>query len=423
MLKYRNHRLFRQALSIGGWQALAKAVAFFASTWAARCLGPEKLGISSMVAAGMGVLWILNTPHVDILLTRRFKLLESSQMRSQLISTVFTWRFTVILILGGLTLPVALATLGPGWRLAVLASLPLLLFVANPPQWLLMGQEKMPAQSQSGAIQSIVTGLSYLAFFHPNQAVGSDVVVLAVATGIGWIYGWSVAIGRVWPLPFNFKKAKGMLPLLSEGRWLIAVMACYYICQAVEMPLLGLLGSIPSLGQYRTAQSLTAVVAQFLAFAPTLLYPRFIEWHKLGANVLWNRQVKLTKAAGTLTCVVVAAAGLLSPMAYRLLYGPSFEAAAHPFVILLAARFVALINGIFTWGLWAQGEDRKLALLMLPIAALSLLLNILLIPKYGMMAAASTNLTSETLLLAGAGWICWRNKEKLSSQDPTSIQA
>jgi len=420
MLKYRNHRLVRQGLAMFGWQALAKGVAFFASVWATRCLGPEKLGISSMVIAGMGLLWALNTPYLDTLLTRRFKNLETAQERGEFISLVFTWRMIVLLILGGITLPVALVLLGPEWRLAVVAAFPLLLFVANAPQWLLMGQEKMPAQSQSMAIQSVMTGFLYLAFFRPNQAVGSDVVVLAVATGVGWLYGWRVALGGAWSMLIEFRGLKGMLPLLSEGRWLIAVLACTCITQSIETPLLGALGSIPKLGQYRTAQSLTAVVAQFLAFAPTLLYPRFIEWHKLGANILWNRQIKLAKVAGALTLGVVAVSALLSPVAYRILYGPVFEAAAYPFVILLAGRFVALINGIFTWGLWAQGEDRKIALIMIPIAIISLLLNLLLIPKFGMMAAATTNLLSEALLLAGALWLAWSRRSKLPTQDPTS---
>jgi O-antigen/teichoic acid export membrane protein len=159
------------------------------------------------------------------------------------------------------------------------------------------------------------------------------------------------------------------------------------------------------------------VVAQFLAVTPTLLYPRFIEWHKLGANILWNRQIKLAKAAGAISIVAVVACALISPLAYQILYGPSFKDAAYPFVILLAARFVGLINGIFTWGMWAQGEDRKIALLMIPIAAISLLLNLLLIPGFGMMAAAGANLFSEALLLAGAAWFAWNRKTNLESRN------
>lgn len=410
------HRLVRQALAIGGWQSLAKVVAFFASVWATRCLGPQKLGLSGMVIAMMGQLWLFATPFLDIHLTRRFKALKSEEERKTLISVVFTWRLAVCLVLGAIALPIALLALKNDWMLATIAAFPLLLFVSNPATWLLMAQEKMPAHSKSTAIQSIITGLLYVAVFRPGQAVGSDVAVLAAATGVGWLYGWWAALGRVWPAPLNFRQLKAMLPVLSEGRWLIAAMLCATFTQSLETPLLGALASLPELGQYRTAQSLTAVVAQFLAFVPTLLYPRFIEWHKLGGNILWRRQLKLAGAAGAVTLLAVIVCFAISPLTYRVLYGPEFERAAYPFAILMVAKFIALISGIFTWGLWAQSEDRRIAQLMAPIAILSLALNVLLIPRLGMFAAAGINLLSEALLLAGAVWLATRTRTSTVDQ-------
>src|SRR5437764_940567 len=100
MLHYRKHPLVRQALAIGWWQLVTKGAAFFGSVWATRCLGPYKLGISSMIIAVMGQVWFLATPFLDVLLTRRYKLETDQTAREELISATFTWRFYVTSILG-----------------------------------------------------------------------------------------------------------------------------------------------------------------------------------------------------------------------------------------------------------------------------------------------------------------------------------
>jgi hypothetical protein len=49
-----SHRLAKQATTIVLYLVLARVVAVAASAWTARCLGPEKPGISGMIGAVMG---------------------------------------------------------------------------------------------------------------------------------------------------------------------------------------------------------------------------------------------------------------------------------------------------------------------------------------------------------------------------------
>jgi O-antigen/teichoic acid export membrane protein len=90
------------------------------------------------------------------------------------------------------------------------------------------------------------------------------------------------------------------------------------------------------------------------------------------------------------------------PVTYGSIFGEAFQSAALPCAILLTSKAVVLINSIFGWGLWAQHKDKAMLLLMTMVAIISVLLNFIFIPKMGMLAAASTNLMSEILILIGA---------------------
>jgi O-antigen/teichoic acid export membrane protein len=409
---------------MGGWQMAAKLFAFFGTVWAVRCLGPEKLGISAMIIALMGQFWFLAMPSLDIVLTRRFKLAQDPDDRVTLLESVFTARacFTLICFLA--VAPVLLLVLPSEWHLGVLAAGPLLFMVANAPTWLLMAQENMPANSRASALQSFVAAALYIALFRPGAATGADVVVLMVATAVSWFYSWRVALGRLWPLPFRFGALARAWSLIWEGRWALLFGLCTNLRVSLEAPLLGLLASLPELGKYRTAVALTTVVGQFIALVPTLLYPRFIEWNARGTHILRRRQLKLAGLTLIGCAGVAAVAFVTAPMFYALLYGPEFREAAYPFAILLSAKFVALSSSILLWGLWAQSQDKRLALAMVPVSVLTLLANVALIPRFGMWGAAWAALGSELLILAaGFALVVGGNRPRVLQGAPLASRA
>jgi O-antigen/teichoic acid export membrane protein len=98
----------------------------------------------------------------------------------------------------------------------------------------------------------------------------------------------------------------------------------------------------------------------------------------------------------------VAGGLVLAPDVVELASGEDFADAAEPLRILLAAGALAWVNGVF--GLALIAKNRQASALWLNVSALvfNVGLNFLLIPRYGIVAAAIITVASEVLILAGS---------------------
>ena len=116
-----------------------------------------------------------------------------------------------------------------------------------------------------------------------------------------------------------------------------------------------------------------------------------------------RRTIQLSTDLFVALGVPLVAGGLvLAPALVELAAGSDFEDAATPLRILLAAGGLAWINGVFGYALIAK--DRQLSALWLNLTALAVNvgLNLLLVPRYGIVVAAVVTVASEVLILAGS---------------------
>jgi O-antigen/teichoic acid export membrane protein len=116
-----------------------------------------------------------------------------------------------------------------------------------------------------------------------------------------------------------------------------------------------------------------------------------------------RRTIQLSTDLFVVLGVPLVAGGLvLAPGLVELAAGSDFEDAATPLRILLVAGALAWVNGVFGYALIAK--DRQLSALWLNGAALAFNvgLNLLLVPRYGIVVAAVVTVASEILILAGS---------------------
>jgi O-antigen/teichoic acid export membrane protein len=99
---------------------------------------------------------------------------------------------------------------------------------------------------------------------------------------------------------------------------------------------------------------------------------------------------------------LVAGGLVLAPQIIDIAGGSEFDGAAEPLRILLGAGALALINGVFGYALIAK--ERQASALWLNVTGLTFNvgLNFLLVPRYGIVAAAVVTVASELLILVGS---------------------
>jgi O-antigen/teichoic acid export membrane protein len=118
-------------------------------------------------------------------------------------------------------------------------------------------------------------------------------------------------------------------------------------------------------------------------------------------------RARRTIEASTEVCVVlgvplVAAGLVLAPQIIELAGGDEFAGAAEPLRILLAAGALAWVNGVFGYALIARDRQASALWLNLTALAFNVGLNFLLIPRYGIVAAAIITVASEVVILLGS---------------------
>jgi O-antigen/teichoic acid export membrane protein len=412
----RTSPLLRQAGQMITTRGVGLIVAAAGSIWAARCLGPEKLGISGMILAILAPVGLLVDLNQDVSLVRRYKECPDDAARAQLVQETFIFRGLLCLCWMALAAGLIAFTGLPGadWHLGVVAAFPLLLVTVNQGAWVLQAQQNLPARYKALMLQSIIGASCYFLFFRPGRvAAGTDVIVMAIAVGAEFSLGWWFARRPLRsairpPHRSLAERGRSLLHGLRTagqaywvGRWLAITGIVSYLYIYLQTPLIGALLGTASLGQYRTATALLNGFQAFAAMIPALLYPKMIEWHRTSPDHLWYHQWRIMRLA---TCLFIPGAALafyFAPHVYHLLYGPAFLSAAYPFAMLLISRMLMVLNGIFGWGLWAQHRDRLVLLITLATAIISLSLNFTLIPRMGLLGAATVCVISESLMLLG----------------------
>ena len=390
------------------WHGGFRFLALGSAVWAARCLGPYKLGISGMIQASCAQLVLLICLNQDNALIRTFKADSSPDLRRSLIDETVSFRLFACLAAGAAALVVCLfGNIDPNWRLPLAAGIPLLFAHVNQPLWLLQARDKTVINYRLGAFQGVLIFLGYVIFIRPGAEAGYDVLLQGCGMGIAALLGWTFALDGL-PARVTFRNAMRMFGRIWENRWLAVSGIAIYIYTAASLPLLGYFGRLEEAGEYRTAMMMAGIVQQANSLIFVVLYPKFIDWHRQDPLLLWHRQCQIAKLLAVALLPVVAALFFVLPRIYPYLFGAEYSAAAYPCALLITSKCIVMISGVFSFGLWAQSRDRALALLVVVTAVFSLLANLSTIPRFGMLGCATVDLLCEGIIFVTAITLAYR---------------
>jgi O-antigen/teichoic acid export membrane protein len=402
--------LFKKGVPMLLWQALILILTLASSVWIARSLGPLELGRSGFIVATVSQILLVISVCPN---TYAVRLTKNSNNVDDAISLVVTSRaFITVLYVSILTLAFVLGKIPSEWKTVVILGSLLPILMAFQPLWLFQALDKQVAQLKSSACIAAVVFTYTVCFIRRGGTANEELTARLIALTIGLILGW-VLIGR--PNPFKYVRFRILNRSLVEiwnSRTLFVTQIIVYLIVGLELPLMAYLLEIESLGKYRTATQLTLGLNAFIAILPMIYYPEFIELKKKSNKLLWDRQKVLSKYLAFFVIPTAVLVIWLGPAAFNWVFGESFYDAGIPFAILVCSKLVVLVSGVFAWGLWAGSKDLSILILFLAVSVVTLSSNILMIPRFGMIAAASINFFGQFCILTVTFFIAMREGQK-----------
>lgn len=374
------------------------------SIWVARVLGPEKLGISSLVFSLSALVVALTTLNQDNNLVRINMAFDDHRERDVFSLKVVSLRLRISILLILISFFV-IPFLGIGfqWFLPVVAGSLLSIVSSNDFGWLYQSRNIMPRFLQIQSFKAFAIGLISILIIRKNWPAGSELAIAAVVSTLLLI----ICFKQLFP-SYNFRelcKSSETLRIgayLKGGRWLALLGLATYIISYIEFPIIAYFSGVTSVGIFKASHQLANVFNPFIPLFFYKLYPQLIKLNEEGT--LSSMPVLINESLTKLFFIalpVLLVSYFLSPPLYFYLFGSQYIGASTPFLFLLASKFMAIGVKIYSWALLALHRDNVLVVITLAISLLSILLQAYFVSSMGIEGASiATLLTQLAIFLA-----------------------
>lgn len=271
---------------------------------------------------------------------------------------------------------------------------------------------------QSVALPAAILGL--LAIFSFTTLNVSRVTLLygisaLLVMTIGMVFWhYSVPGGVSSRGKFDFRK------LMYTSFPLFWVTAMNLVMASTDTFMLGIFKDGAAVGLYNIAARTALLTSYVLIAVNSVVAPKFAALYARGAREELCGVARNASALISLVTLPVLLVFTLLPDVVLSLFGPAFIDAAPALIILALGQFVNVVTGSVGYLLMMCGQERALRNNILFMTALNVILNILLIPPYGVIGAALAtasslalkNVISLALVRHKLGFWClpWRGK-------------
>lgn len=385
-------------------EAAARLIAFGATVYLARTLGAGAYGVIVLATAVMLYLTYLTDCGVDVLGVR--EVAAAPESVPTFVPEILGARLLMGWSLASITTLLGLVLL-PWPEGAVLAafafSLPV---IALGTRWVQLGLERSGQASLARVITELVATGLILAFVHgpddltrvpiaqiAGEGVGALLLLRMLAPGI-----------RSQPLILHPSKVASLLrvswPLMLHSLLGLAIFNSDFI-------FLRAFRDAASVGLYAAAYTLISFFLNLGATYTMTLLPAITRMRSDSTGV---RALYHDSMAQVLSGAIPLAVGgfLVAPSLINLVYGSGYRPAVLPLQILLWSIPVAVIRNVSQGALIAYQRQDQMLYTVAWAAGCNMLLNIALIPKWGMAGAAAATVITEAVRTVLAARYCHR---------------
>ncbi len=186
---------------------------------------------------------------------------------------------------------------------------------------------------------------------------------------------------------------------------LVVVSGVHYFVSYSDLLLLGILSTSKDVGLYRAASQTALFIPFVLQAVNAILAPIFAGCHHRGDTRSLQEAISRGNSLIVgLTIPLFIVVVLFGAWILGTLFGAEFGQAYSALCILAVAQFINVLAGPVAYLLTMTGHESRAARVLVLCAALNLVLNVLLIPRYGLVGAAvasALSISASNLIMLG----------------------
>lgn len=258
------------------------------------------------------------------------------------------------------------------------------------------------------AIQGVVEILTLAAVSVVAYLTASVYLVLAtyLIVDIGLVLGTYLVVRRDFgaiPIRFNWQQNLGLMRV-SLPFFIFNILTLVHL--RLDTLMVGILLNFVQVAYYDLGMKMLEVARFIIRPFNSVFYPIFSEMAAQGRWAdLRKRAVQLTAAAVLLGLMATVGMQLLGSPLIVFLFGSDYAASVAPTKVLFFSMPLIYMHFVLTILANALHLEKQSAWLLAGSALLNLVLNLFIIPRYGIIGAAWTTLASQTVLTFAVLWL------------------
>lgn len=396
-----------EAMGNAGWlftdRILRMGVGLIVGIWIARYLGPSQYGLLSYAASLVGIFTALAALGLDAIVVR--DVVRNPEQTQEILGTTFSLRFLAGFI-AYLSVIVTVFVIRPddrlvqgmvavmGWVLIFSAFDTIDLWFQSRVLSKYVVYAKNAAFLLSSVVRIVMVVLEapVMAFAIANAVEGGLGVLglLYVYRSNGqWLSRWKTSLSLARQFLVN------CWPLVLSG-------IVYMVSLRIDQVMLGQMADSREVGVYASAVK----IAEIWFFIPTVIvtsvFPNIVKTKESSEQEFYGRLQKLYNLLAFVGLAIAIPTTFLAGFVVELMYGKAYAAAAPMLVFLIWSDLFMNLGVARNSFLLAMGWSWTLLCMAISGAVANILLNLVLIPRYGGTGAAVATLLSYWLAAHGA---------------------
>ncbi len=386
------------SVALASGEAAARLVAFGTTVYLARTLGPDTYGVVA-VAAGV-MLYLSQIADSGVELAGMTEASAGPARVNAVLSGMLRHRLRVAAVLLFVLAP-ACAWFMPQPDGQVLAlSVFGLPAVALSVRWVYLGLQRPQPVAVSRIAGDVVTAVVTLALVRgPRDVLGAPVAVV-----VGGLVATVLLLRGLPALGVHLRRVDdeaSVSALLRRGRRLVLFTLLGLVLYNVDLLMLRVLAGEAAAGYYAAAYVLISFCANLtIAYSHTVLPA--LAGGAAPASSTADTYASALVTAWAVTMPVAVGGALIAPLIVQVLFGPAYAAGAAALQVLVLAVPIGALREIAVASLIARHREQALLRVNIVATLVNVSLNLVLIPRFGLVGAAWATVVSEAVRLGVA---------------------